>query len=117
MTTIFDSSRFLGFPKNRYKLLDEVQSFLEFNGVDLGQVFEVLLNSSDGYLIYSFGDFEIQFTRGFDVWSGSQNAIQLSVELDNGKVKKNVVHEYEIKDLKLLRKNSLVSKALEHGEV
>jgi hypothetical protein len=102
MSALFDSSRFVGFPKNRYEALDEVQSFLEFNGVDLGQTFDVLSNSNDGYLIYSFGDAQIQFTRGFEL--GNRNAIQLWIELENEKMKKSVEYEYEIKDLKLLKK-------------
>jgi len=102
MSALFDSSRFVGFSKNRYDALDEVQSFLEFNGVDLGQTFDVLLNSSDGYLIYWFGDAQIQFTRGFDL--GNRNTIQLWIELENEKIKKSVEYEYEIKDLRLLKK-------------
>jgi hypothetical protein len=102
MSALFDSSRFVGFPKNRYEALSEVQSFLEFNGVDLGQTFEVLLNSHDGYLIYLFGDVQIQFTRGFEL--ANANAIQLWIELENEKMKKSVEYEYQIKDLRLLKK-------------
>jgi hypothetical protein len=102
MSALFDSSRFMGFPKNRYEALDEVQSFLEFNGIDIGQTFEALMNSNDGYLIYSFGDVQIQFTRGFDI--GNSNAIQLWIELENEKMKKSVEYEYEIKSLILLKK-------------
>ena len=108
MEALFESSRFVSFPKNRYEALNEVKSFLELNGVDLSQAFEVLLTSSDGYLIYSFGDIEIQFTRGFGVWSERQNTIHLSIELDNDKVKKTAAYEYEIKDLKLLKRKKLL---------
>jgi len=59
MGALFDSSRFLGLPKNGYEALDAVQSFLKLNRIDLGQVFDVLLNFHDGYLIYTFGNFEI----------------------------------------------------------
>ena len=110
MSALFDSSRFVGFPKNRYEALDEVQSFLEFNGVDLGTAFEVLLNSNDGYLIYWFGDVEIQFTRGFGVWSGSSSTVQMSIELDNEKAKESVVYEYVLKDLKLVRRKKRAGK-------
>jgi hypothetical protein len=110
MVALFDPSRFIGFPTNRFELLDEVESFLRFNGVDLGQAFEVLLNSSDGYLIYTFGDVEIQFVRGFGVWSGSSNAVQMSVEYDNEKTKKSVTREYQIRDLRLLRQKAKVTK-------
>jgi len=92
------------FPKNRYEALNEVRDFLEYNGIDLGQAFEVLLNSSDGYLIYNFGDIEIQFTRGFGMQFTTQNAIQLLIELDNGVMRKTATYEYEIKDLKPLRR-------------
>lgn len=108
MKALFHSSEFFGFPKNRYELLDDVQSFLQSNGVNLGQAFEVLLNSNDGYLIYIFGDVEIQFVCGFGVWSGKNNAIQMSVEYDNGKTKKSVTREYQIRDLKLLKQKTRV---------
>jgi hypothetical protein len=45
---------------------------------------------------------EIQFTRGFGVWSGSSSAVQMSVEYDNEKTKKSVTREYQIGDLGLL---------------
>jgi hypothetical protein len=104
MSALFDSSRFIGFPKNRYEALNEVQSFLEYNGVDLGQAFEVLLNSNDGYLIYWFGDVEIQFVRGFGVWSRSQKAIQMSIELENDRTEETAVYEYKLRDLRLIRR-------------
>lgn len=104
MSALFDSSRFIGFPKNRYQALNEVQSFLEYNGVDLGQAFEVLLNSHDGYLIYWFGDVEIQFTRGFGAWSGNHNSIQMSIELENDSTEETVVYEYKLRDLRLIRR-------------
>jgi hypothetical protein len=104
MTALFDNSRFIGFPKNRYEALDEVQSFLEFSGVDLGQVFEILLNSNDGDLTYRFGDVEIQFVHGFGVWSQNPNAVQMSIEVDNGKAKGCEVYEYILKDLKLVKR-------------
>lgn len=112
MSALFDSSRFVGFPKNRYEALDEVQSFLEFIGVDLGMAFEVLLNSNDGYLIYWFGDIEIQFTRGFGVWSGSSSAVQMSIELDNEKAKESVVYEYVLKDLRLVKRKRRAGKII-----
>jgi len=110
MVALFDASRFIGFPRNRYELLDEVESFLRSNGVDLGKAFEVLLKSNDGYLIYTFGDVEIQFIRGFGVWSGSNNAVQISVEYDNGKTKKSVTREYRIRDLRLLKSKARVAR-------
>lgn len=100
---MFDVSRFVDFPKSSYEALAEVQSFLELNGVDLGQAFEVLLSSDDGYLIYWFGDIEIQFTRGFGVESKSGNAILMSIELANDKIKKSRAYEYVLRDLKLLK--------------
>lgn len=106
MTALFDNSRFQGFPKNKYEVLDEVQSFFEFNGVDLGQVFEVLLNSNDGYLIYTFGDVEVQFTRGFHVWSkeAHTDAVQLSIRLENEKRIETSEHAYALKDIKLVKR-------------
>jgi len=111
MSALFDSSRFVGFPKNRYEMLDEVQSFLKFNGVDLDRAFEVLLHSNDGYLIYWFGYVEIQFVRGFGVWSENEKAIQMCVELKNDRTKETVVYEYELRDLRLIqREKQLESK-------
>ena len=104
MKRLLDSSRFIGLPKNRYDALDEVQSFMRLSGVDLGQAFEVLLNSNDGYLSYVFGDVEIQFVRGFGVWSENPNAVQMSIELENDRTKETVVYEYEIRDLMLIRR-------------
>ena len=63
MSALFGDSKFLGFSTNKYEALDSVQKFMEFNGMDLGLVFQVLLNSSDGYLIYVFGDVEIARAR------------------------------------------------------
>jgi len=105
MSALCDSSRFISFTKNRFEALNEVQCFLEYNGVDLGQVFEVLLTSNDGMLTYWFGGIEIQFVRGFGVWSGSQNAIQMSVELENGKMTKTAAYEYKLRDINLVKKH------------
>lgn len=101
---MFDSSRFCGFPENKYDALDEVERFLESNGVNLGQAFEVLLSSHDGYLIYWFGSIEIQFTRGFGVWSGNSNAIQMSLELDDEENGRTKVYEYCLRDLRLVKR-------------
>jgi hypothetical protein len=107
MTTRFDIDKLSSLPKNRYEALDEVQRFLSYNGVDVGQAFEVLLTSHDGYLIYWFGDIQIQFTRGFGVSSGSSYAVQMSLELDNEKTKKTIVYEYLLRDLKLVKRRRL----------
>ncbi len=106
MTALFDSSRFRGFTKNKYEALDEVRSFLEFNGVDLGQVFEVLLYSNDGYLIYTFGDVEVQFTRGFHVWSkdAHTDAVHLTIKLENEKRSETSEHAYALRDLRLVKR-------------
>jgi hypothetical protein len=104
MSALFDSARFHGFPKNRYEALDGVQDFFKLSGIDLGQVFETLLNSSDGDLAYRFGDIEIQFNRGFAVWSQNPNAVQMSIEIDDGKNKECEVYEYVLKDLKLVKR-------------
>jgi len=103
MSALFDSSKFIDFPKNRYEALNEVQSFLEYNGVDLGKAFEVLLKSGDGYLSYWFGHFEIQFVRGFGVWSESQDSIQMSILLEKDGTEEAVVYEYKLRDLKLIK--------------
>jgi len=104
MKALFESSRFIGFPKNRYEALDDVQCFFELKGVDLSQIFEILLTCSDGYLIYSFGDIQIQFMRGFSISSDGQNTIQLSIELDNDEMKKTGEYEFGTKDFKLLKR-------------
>ncbi len=106
MSALFDDSRFLGFPVNSYDALDAVQSFMKSNGVDLSQVFQVLLNSGDGYLIYVFGDVEMQFTRGFGVPSALSNAIAMSLEY-HGKTKKQYKeYEYDLRDLALVREKT-----------
>jgi hypothetical protein len=111
MTRLFDSSRFQGFPKSKYEAMDEVQSFLEFNGVDLGQVFEVLLDSNDGYLIYAFGNAEVQFTRGFHAWSreARTDAAQMSIKLENEKRTETNEHVYALRDLKLVKRKKQFS--------
>lgn len=107
MTKISDRNKFPSLPKNRYKALDEVQRFLSRNGVDVGQAFEVLPTSHDGYLIYWFGDIQIQFTRGFGICSGNSNAVLMSLEFDNEKTKKAIAYEYLLRDLKLVKRRQL----------
>jgi hypothetical protein len=104
MSALFDDSRFLGFPTYSYEALDAVQKFMELNGVDLGEVFEVLLNSGDGYLIYVFGEVEIQFSRGFGVPSARANAISMTLEYHGEKRRQFKAYEYELKDLRFVKR-------------
>jgi hypothetical protein len=90
MVALSESNRFIGFPKNRYELLNNMESFLRLNGVNLEQAFQALFTCHDGYLIYTFGNLEIQLTRGFGVTSGSHSLLEISVEYDNGEIKQNV---------------------------
>jgi len=90
------------FPINRFDALEEVQGFLEYKGVELSRVFEVLDYTSDGYLIFNFRGVVIEFSRGFERCADS-NAIHLSIVLNN-KVEKSIEYDFDVKDLTLLNK-------------
>ena len=100
MSALFDDSRFVGFPENRFEVLDELLRFFDFNKIDLRLVLRVLIYSSDGCLAFCFGDVNIEFSRSIH-WSGDSNAINLSIELETDDLKRSFEYEYNIKDLLL----------------
>jgi hypothetical protein len=90
--------------ENRFTALENVQSFLELNSIEMKNLFKVLCKADDGYLEFNFGEITIQFTRGFGVWSEDENVVRLSIELDKGVMGKTTTYEYKIKELQVLRK-------------
>ena len=102
-----DQPYFLGFPKNRYIALEEVEAFLKANNVNLKSLFEVLCKVHDGYLIFSFGDTTIEFSRGFKPWCEQENAIELSIEWQKDNLGNAETHDYEYRteEFEALRKN------------
>ena len=102
-----DQVFFLGFPRNRYVALEEVGVFLEANGVSLRSVFEVLCSVHGGYLIFSFGDTTIEFSRGFKPWCGQENVIELSIELQKDRMGNVETYDYEynVEEVEALARN------------
>ena len=100
------------FPENRYVVLDEVQSFLEAHGVSLKNLIEVLCKASDCYLIFSFGDITIEFSRGFKV--EYDNVVWLSVEIQEED--KPNAYEYKIQELEALTRK-MPSEIQSFGEI
>mgnify|MGYP001118066990 CR=1 FL=1 len=92
------------FPENRFTALEEVQSFLKLNKIEMKNLFKVLCKADDGYLEFNFGEITIQFTRGFGVWSEDENVVRLAIELDKDVMGKTATYEFKIKELQALRK-------------
>jgi hypothetical protein len=92
--------------QNKYVVLDEVKSFLDFNGIIWDHLSQLLFKSSGAYLDYSFGDTTIGFSRckccGCE--KDDECVIQLSIENQKGNVERKVTYEYNLRELAELRK-------------
>ena len=93
-----DQTFSLGFPKNRYAALEGVQSFFEFYGVSLKNLFEVLCKGINCYLTFSFSDIMIEFSRGFR--SEHNNMVDLCVYLQGEN--KPYMYEYKVEECEAL---------------
>ena len=96
---------------NRFVALEEVQTLLGSRGVDWKCLFDVLYKSDDGIVEFCIGDISVQFTRGFGVWSGRRDVIQMIIELQTEKMDKTVGYEYQMKELQIAGKTRCASQS------
>lgn len=93
--------------RNKYVVLDEVRSFLEFNGVCWDHLFQLLFKANGGCLNYDFGDVSIDLSRnwGFDP-DNDDASFQLSIEVKKDGSENTTSYGYKIKELVKLRKGN-----------
>jgi len=85
--------------KDRFTALKEVQIILKSKQICWQSVFEALSKADNANLEFSVGDFVVQFTRGFGVWSERKDTVQLSIELQKGDAGEIVAYEYKLNEL------------------
>ena len=66
------------------------------------QVLDLLSKMDNASLEFRTGSLILQFTRGLGVWSGRQDVIQLSIEVEKEDAGEIVAYEYELKEIQRL---------------
>jgi hypothetical protein len=94
--------------RNKYVVLDEVRSFMEFNGVCWDHLFQLLFKANGGCLNYDFGDVSIDLSRnwGVNLDDEDDNSFQLSIEVKRDGSDNTASYEYKIKEIAELRKGN-----------
>jgi hypothetical protein len=87
-------------PEDRFTALDDVRELLRSRLVKVDCVLDILSRSSNACVEFSLGDIEIQFVRGFGVWSERRDVIQMTVEVPKGDFGDVVGYEYTLNEVK-----------------
>lgn len=85
-------------PKDRFTALREAQSLLKCKGMSCAQVLNKL-SKAENSVEFKTGSFTVQFTRGFGVWSGRKDTIQLSIEIDKEDAGEIVAYKYDLNEI------------------